>query len=119
MISIGQTVYAILKSTGVPVWYFHPKSWVQLPTLSWHESQNRELSQADGREHLAQLEYTVDVWARSPEQVHELADRVDEKLTAVRLRRDFSQMLYEASTGIYHCRLRYRCAADGKGNIYQ
>ncbi|MBQ9951358.1 MAG: DUF3168 domain-containing protein [Clostridia bacterium] len=117
MITLQNTVKELLESTGAAVFYFHPQNWVQLPCISWRESMNRELKQAGGREHLAELEYTVDVWAKSPAEVAELAARVNAVLTAVRLRRDFSQDLFE--NGMHHRTMRYRCAADRAGRIYQ
>lgn len=117
MISIKNTVKQLLEGAGAQVWYFHPQSWAQLPCVSWRESRNRELAQADGREHLAELEYTVDVWAKSPEKAHELAERIDAALTGVRLRRDYAQDLFEA--GMFRRSMRYRCVADAAGRIYQ
>lgn len=119
MISLTNTVRSLLQSTGAAVWYFHPQSWARLPAVSWRESANRELAQADGREHLAELEYAVDVWSASPAVNAELAAKIDAALTAVRLRRIYSEDLYEAATGCHHRALRYRCVADRAGNIYQ
>lgn len=117
MITIKNTVKQLLESTGAAVWYFHPQSWARLPAVSWRESGNRELAQADGREHLAELTYAVDVWAKSPEETHALADAVDAVLTAARLRRDYAGDLFEAD--MHHRSMRYRCVADAAGRIYQ
>lgn len=117
MITLKSAVGEILASTGAKVWYFYPQSWLKLPAVSWRESQNRELAQADGREHLAELEYTVDVWAKSPAEVHQLAEEIDAAMTSVRLRRSFAQDLYES--GMHHRAVRYRCVADAEGRIYQ
>jgi len=119
MISIAQRVSELLKSTGAAVWYFYPQSWARLPAVTWRESGNRELAQADGREHLAELEYTVDMWSRSPEENAELAARIDAMLASARLRRDFSADFYETASGCHHRTARYRCVADAAGNIYQ
>ena len=64
MITLANRVRTLLGSAGAPVWYFYPQSWIQLPVISWRESGNREFAQADGGEHLAELEYTVDIWSR-------------------------------------------------------
>lgn len=119
MITLASTVRALLESTGATVWYYYPQSWARLPVVSWRESGNRELAQADGREHLAELEYTVDVWSNSPAVNGELAKQIDAAMTAIRLRRDYSADLFETTTGCHHRTLRYRCVADGDGNIYQ
>ena len=117
MISLKHTVKELLLSTGAAVWYFYPQSWVRLPVVTWRESGNREIAQADGREHLAELEYTVDVWAKGPEEMHALADEIDKLLTAMRLRRDYAADGFES--GVHHRTMRYRCVADAEGNIYQ
>lgn len=117
MITLRSTVKSLLEATGAAVWYFYPRSWLALPAVSWRESKNREFAQADGREHLAELEYTVDVWAKGPEEAHQLADEIDELLSALRLRRDYAADLFES--GMHHRTLRYRCVADAEGRIYQ
>ena len=119
MISLQDTVRGLLQGTGAPVWYFYPQSWVHLPAVSWRESGNRELAQADGREHLAELEYTVDVWSKSAAQNAALAEAIDARMASVRLRRDWSADLFESATGLHHRSLRYRCVADAAGNVYQ
>ena len=117
MISLKSTVKGLLEATGAAVWYFYPQSWLKLPAVSWRESQNREIAQADGREHLAELEYTVDVWAKSPAEAHELAERIDAALASMRLKRNYAADLFES--GMHHRVARYRCVADGLGRIYQ
>ena len=119
MISISERIGALLKGLGAEVWYFYPQNWMRLPVISWRESANREFAQADGREHLAQLEYTVDLWAGGPEANLELSWRVDAAMASLRLRRDFCADLFDSGVGLHHRVLRYRCVADGNGNIYQ
>lgn len=117
MNSIGNAVKELLDGTGAAVWYFYPQSWLRLPAISWRESRNRELAQADGREYLTELEYTVDVWDKSPERVRSLAEDVDGALCAMRLRRDYAADLFES--GMHHRTMRFRCVADSEGRIYQ
>lgn len=119
MITLSNEVRDRLRSSGAPVWYFYPAGWSQLPVISWRESMNREYAQADGHEHLAELEYTVDVWSDSPAQCRELADEIDERLAELRLKRQFAADLFDASANMHHRSLRYRCVCDSAGNIYQ
>lgn len=119
MITMAETVSALLGRTNAHVWYFYPQNWTQLPAVTWRESANRELSQADGREHLAEIEYSVEVWSRSPAQNADLAGEIDALMAARRFRRDYSADLFEERTGLHHRSLRYRCVADAAGNIYQ
>jgi hypothetical protein len=117
MISLKEDVRRWLEEAGAPVWFFHPAGWTGLPSVSWRESRNREFAQADGMEHLAELEYTVDVWGKSPEEVHEIAGRIDRLLAGHRLRRDYAADLFDS--GLHRRTLRYRCVADAEGKIYQ
>lgn len=119
LISLAKTVGGTLKGLGVDVWYFYPQNWMTLPVISWRESGNRECAQADAREHLAALEYTVDVWSGGPEENHALADRVDAAMAGLRLRRDYCADLFDAGVGLHHRVMRYRCVADAAGNVYQ
>ena len=119
MITLAQRVKALLDGLGAPVYYFHPQSWLRLPVISWGESGSRELAQADGREHLAELTYAVDIWSDSPAENQSLAARLDERMFAARFRRDYAADLYDAASGLHHRSLRYRAVADAAGNIYQ
>ena len=117
MITLALAVKERLESVCPAVWYFYPQSWIRLPCISWRESGNREIAQADGREHLAELTYAVDVWAKNPAEAAELAAQVDAAMASARFRRDYAEDLFES--GIYHRAMRYRCVADAAGRIYQ
>lgn len=119
MITLANTVREQLEKACATVWYFYPQSWMRMPMISWRESGNREIAQADGREHLAELEYTVDVWSDSAAENLQLAEQVDARMTALRLRREHSADVYDRKTGAHHRAMRYRCVADADGNIYQ
>ena len=77
MIGLSERIKQILNATGAQVWREYPQSWTQLPAVTWRESGNRELAQADGCEHLAELEYAIDVWSGSAEKNAELAEKID------------------------------------------
>ena len=111
MIGLSERIKQILNASGAQVWREYPQSWTQLPAVTWRESGNSELAQADGCEHLAELEYAIDVWSGSAEKNAELA--------AMRLRRTYSAELFESATRLHHRAIRYRCVADAAGNIYQ
>ena len=119
MITVSEKVRELLRTLETPVWYFYPAGWSQLPVVSWRESLNREFAQADGCEHLAELEYTVEVWSDSPAQCRALADQIAGLFAGIRLKRQFAGDLFDASAGMHHRSLRYRCVADAQGNIYQ
>ena len=119
MITLSDRVKALLGGLGAPVYYFHPQSWLTLPVIAWRESGSRELAQADGREHLAELTYAVDIYSDSPEVNQALSEALDGRMFAARLRRDYMADLFDARSGLHHRSLRYRAVADGDGNIYQ
>ncbi|MGI6239175.1 MAG: tail completion protein gp17 [Christensenellales bacterium] len=119
MISLIHRVRDLLAGVAGAVWYHYPASWAQLPCVSWRESGNRALSQADGREHLAELTYTIDIWAKSPEENAAIASEIDRRMAAARLRRTYCADIYETGARLHHRALRYRAVADAAGNIYQ
>jgi len=119
VVSLNEQVRGALRGVCGTVWYYHPQSWAQLPAVSWRESGNREYAQADGREHLAELEYTVDVWSKSPAENGEIAALVDARMLSMRLRRTYSADVYDTSADCHHRCMRYRCVADAAGNVYQ
>ena len=119
MNTLSSRVAELLTGLDVPVYCFYPQSWLSLPVISWRESGNRELARADGRPHLAELTYTVDIWSDSPARNEALSHEIDRRMTAARLRRDYLDDLYDTRTACHHRSLRYRCVADGEGNIYQ
>ena len=119
MIGLSERIKQILNASGAQVWREYPQSWTQLPAVTWRESGNSELAQADGCEHLAELEYAIDVWSGSAEKNAELAEKIDAAMASIRLRRTYSAELFESATRLHHRAIRYRCVADAAGNIYQ
>ena len=119
MITLTSRVKVLLEGLGAPVYYYHPQSWITKPVISWRESGNREIGQADGREHLAELTYAIDLWAASPAENEALSGALDARMFAARFRRDYLADLYDARTGLHHRSLRYRAVADAAGNVYQ
>lgn len=119
LIGISDKVKQTLNALGVPVWHDHPQNWTILPAVTWRESLNRECAQADAGEHLAELEYSIDVWSGSAAVNAELTAKIDAAFAAMRLRRTYSAELFESATRVHHRAIRYRCVADAAGNIYQ
>lgn len=119
MITLAGKVKALLSDLGAEVYYFYPQNWAKLPVIAWRESENREIAQADGQEHLAELTYTVDIWAEGAAENQALFDQIDRRMFSARLRRDYMADLFDANTGYHHRSVRYRAVADAEGNIYQ
>lgn len=119
MISLSDRVKSLLAGLDAPVFYFYPQSWQRLPAISWRESGNRELAQADGKEHLAELTYAVDIWSASPETNRQLFSQIDARMASARFRRDYMEDLFDTNAGCHHRTVRYRAVADAAGRIYQ
>lgn len=119
MITLQDEVKELLAGVCPQVFYFYPASWAVLPCVAWRESGNREIAQADGREHLAEVTYTVDIWSRSAGENAEISAQVDRRMAARRLRRSYCADVFETATRLHHRIMRYRAVADAAGNIYQ
>lgn len=118
MITIKQEVKEVLSAVGKAVYGF-PRGYVDAPFIAWRESLNRLFAQADGQEHLSELNYTVDVFARDNGEAGEWFARIDAALRALGLRRESMAELFDGDEGLCHISLRYRCLADAQGRIYQ
>jgi hypothetical protein len=114
MDSIQSEVYTALQGTGYSVSYAYPQEGVSLPCVSFYEANNREFAQADGNEYLTEVEYTIDIWASTPETTGAMALVIDDSLAALRLKRTFSHDLYETDSKIHHKNMRYRAIIQGQ-----
>lgn len=117
--TIKNAVRTALQNLPAEVIYGVPGDFCSLPRVVWRESQNRCYRQADAREYLSELNYTLDIFDASPEAASELADAADAALAAIRLRRELRAEISERETNIHHISARYRALADADGTIYQ
>lgn len=119
MNTLQNRVKALLEEVGVAVSYRYPAQWSSFPCMAWYESNNREYAQVDGAEYLTEVTYVVDVWAESPVETAGVAAAADGKLASLRLKRTFSQDLFEPKSHLHHRTMRYRALVDAEGNAYQ
>lgn len=120
MDSIQSEVYTALSGTGYTVSYAYPQEPVSFPCVSFYEALNREYGQAGGNEYITEVEYTIDIWATTPEATATMALAIDTALAALRLKRTFSHDLYEADTRTHHKNMRYRALIHiSQQRIYQ
>lgn len=119
MITLKEKVFSALNGLCGDVIYGTPGDFITPERIVWRESRNRRHAQADGREYLAELNYTLDIFARSAEAAADLFARADESMAQARFRREAAEEMFERDSGVHHISARYRALADAEGNIYQ
>ena len=119
MITIKERVRACLEGACGELVYGYPRDFTGSELVSWRESGNSRHAQADGREHLAELEYSVDIFASSPEEAGEILALADGRLQELGMRRQAAAEQFEQDTALSHISARYRALADAQGRIYQ
>lgn len=119
MITLRNRVFSALRGACDSVIYGLPDDFIALPRIVWRESRNRRHAQADGVEYLAELNYTLDIFAETPEAAGELFADADARMNQSGFRRESAEEIFEKDTGIAHINARYRALADSAGNTYQ
>jgi len=119
LISLKEQVHAALEGICAHVVYGWNRDEALQEMICWRESANRRHAQADGREYLAELNYTLDIFAPCPEAAAELLAAADEKMCNLGLRREAAAEQFEQEWSVSHVNARYRALADAEGNIYQ
>lgn len=119
MISLKEEVRKVLSAICNALVYGYPRYFETLPLIAWRESLNRRHAQADAREYLAELNYTLEIFARDSEGANALLCLADGVLLGMGMRRENAAEQFEADAAISHITARYRCLADEQGNVYQ
>ena len=119
MITLKENIASALAGVCGAVVFGYPKDFATLPLLSWRESGSRRHAQADGEEYLAELEYTIDCFAPTPEEVSALLASADKRLQGMGLRREAAAEVFDPDSAVCHAVARYRALADAQRNIYQ
>ena len=119
MISLKRKVKSALEGVCPEVICGYPRGFTGGKLVSWRESASRCHAQADGREHLAELNYTLDIFSDSPESASELLAAADGRMLDAGFRREAAQEQLEKDLSVSHITARYRALADREGNIYQ
>lgn len=119
MITLKGQLFGALEGVAAEVVYGHPRDFAQLPLIVWRESRNCEYAQADAQEYLAEINYTLDIYAQDMEAVGEIFADVDARMRRAGFRREAAAELFEQDPCICHTNARYRALADAQGNIYQ
>lgn len=119
MITLKTTVSDALAGACGKVIYGWPRDFAGNEFIAWRESGSREYAQADAAEYLAELNYTLEIFARSPEGVSALLTEADTRMRSAGFRRESAAELYDEDTQFCRVSARYRALADADGNIYQ
>lgn len=119
MITLKKEVQAALSNACGNLIYGYPRFFETLPLIAWRESLNRRHSQADAREYLAELNYTLEIFAPCSESANQLLTAADAELGSMGLRREHAAEQFEADASLSHITARYRCLADEQGNLFQ
>jgi len=112
MISLKEKVQAALADVCGRVIYGYPRGFAGAEMICWRESENRRHAQADAKEYLAEVNYTL-------EAAGDLLASADARMQAAGFRREAAVEQFEQDLTISHVCARYRALADDKGNIYQ
>lgn len=120
MVNVREAIYQALTAaagSSAGVYHFYPDKNATYPAISFYENGNRRAEQADGCEHLTEVTYQVDIWAKSIVTCDGLAASVDEKLTALGFAREQANDIYDMNC--QHKTMRYRGLIDQDGTVYQ
>lgn len=119
MISLKKRVRDALQGVCPEVVFGYAHSFTGKELVSWRESANRRHAQADGSEYLAELNYTLEIFACSAEEASVLLEKADGRMMDIGLRREGCAEQFEQDLGVCHITARYRVLADAEGNTYQ
>lgn len=119
MISLKEKVRDALAGCCDALVYGYPRDFTGGKLIAWRESDSRRHAQADGREYLAELNYTLEIFAPGPEEAEALLEAADERMRAAGLRREAAARQFEADAGTSHISARYRALADASGGVWQ
>ena len=119
MISLKRQVKAALEGVCASVVYGDPRGYAGEELITWWESANRSYARTDGREHLAELNYTMEIYAPGAEAAATLLEAADARMCALGFRRESAAEQFEQNLNVSHVSARYRALADAEGNTYQ
>ena len=119
MISLKESVRDALAGVCGEVVFGYPCGFAGREMVCWRESENRRYAQTDGKEHLTELNYMLDVFAQGIEAAYDLLQAADARMQAAGFRREAAAEQFEQDLGVVHISARYRALSDAAGNTYQ
>ena len=108
MINIKPDVRAALETVCDNVVFYFPKTFKNLPCISYYEINNAPSVFADDGEYTADILYTVDVWDKGSDGVSALALLADGALAAAGFMREFAADVYNPDSSVRHKTMRFK-----------
>ena len=119
MPELSQSVFSALQSIHTLVSYQHPAAMTQFPCVIFFESGNDVHARADGAPFLHEVEYTLEIFALSPEVTHTLGAAADEKMRELGFIRSYCCDLFDDDSRAHRRVMRYRALCDGNNTLTQ
>ena len=119
MPDISQEVLSALQSVHSLVYYHHPDVLTQFPCMIYFESGNDVHARADGQPFLHEIEFTLEIYALTPEITHALSAAADEKLRETGLSRTYCCDLFDDDARAHRRMMRYRALCDNSSILTQ
>ena len=119
MPDLTQDVFAALQGVHSLLYYQHPGTLTKFPCLIFFESANDVHARADSAPYLHEIEFTLEIYALTPEVAHALSASADEKMTALRFSRTYCCDLFDDDTRAHRRVLRYRALCDQSSILTQ
>ncbi len=95
MVSVNKQIFNKLnelKELGIVkgVNYSYPETFSKLPCITFYEANNSIAIYTEDDEYLSEINYVIDIWAESYEQINNIAIKVNEKLKEIDFIREVS-----------------------------
>lgn len=119
MPNLSPAVFAALQSVHALVYYQHPGVLTQFPCLIFFESGNDVFARADASPHLHEIEFTIEIYALTPEVAHALSAAADEKMSETGFSRTYCCDLFDDDTRAHRRVMRYRTLCDANNLLTQ
>jgi len=112
-------VFEALRSVHRLVYFQHPGVMTDFPCILFFESGSSVHDRAGGAAYLHEIEFTLDVYALTPEVAHALSASADEKMHALGFQRTYCCDLFDDDSRAHRRMMRYRALCSRSGLITQ
>lgn len=119
MPDLSESIFSALQSVHTLVSYHHPAVMTQFPCVIFFESGNEVHDRADGAPFLHEVEYTLEIYALTPEVTHSLSAAADEKMRKLGFIRNYCCDLFDDDSRAHRRIMRYRALCDRQNTLFQ